>query len=320
MPHSMDGLIFKFFFLTKYQVKLCILSVTDTMYNGNMRRCLVIILLYLIVLEVEGRAKKKKNDEGSCENKGTCHNKDSWTSYSEQKNTRHYCDYCPKSFDTAQKLNQHMRDSHGVKSAGRQKGNTPDFKCEYCPKSFSTYESLQQHMRDKHKISDADSEVAAKLKDHAYKCNMCSKSFATHDRLLQHQRDKHGRRKNQRDKHGRMNDKQEKARTELETEVHTCYTCGQIFQRSESLRQHQRDTGHVGKQNRKKNRKNRVLHFYKEKVRVEGDDRKDSVQKVKNVIDSIVREIRKMEGGKIYSSSIRKAGSHAAKTKIGKAD
>ena len=44
------------------------------------------------------------------------------------------------------------------------------------------------------------------------------------------------------------------------------------------------------------------------------------MEKVRDTMTKIMAHVRGQPGGKIYSADLRKAGSHAAKLKIGKAD
>lgn len=61
-------------------------------------------------------------------------------------------------------------------------------------------------------------------------------------------------------------------------------------------------------------------HFYKTNVMVSKEDRKESVGKCRDTLNKIMDHVRKQEDGKIYSTDIRKAGSHATRTKVKKAD
>ena len=67
-------------------------------------------------------------------------------------------------------------------------------------------------------------------------------------------------------------------------------------------------------------RQNHLLAFYDNEVQVKSEDRKTSVATVRDTLFEIMENVRNQPGGDFYSPNLRKAGSHAGKTKIGKAD
>ena len=67
-------------------------------------------------------------------------------------------------------------------------------------------------------------------------------------------------------------------------------------------------------------RQNHLLAFYDNEVQVKSEDRKASVATVRDTLFEIMENVRNQPGGDFYSPNLRKAGSHAGKTKIGKAD
>ncbi|KAK3103762.1 hypothetical protein FSP39_021705 [Pinctada imbricata] len=102
-----------------------------------------------------------------------------------------------------------------------------------------------------------------------------------------------------------------------------CPVCGKTFKTQKSLLQHETDRRHFVKGSTADvhfYRRKFVLDFENTKVKVEEEDRKKSVNLTKSILDSLLKEIRNYSGGKIYSPAIRRAGSYAVNTKIGKAD
>ena len=70
----------------------------------------------------------------------------------------------------------------------------------------------------------------------------------------------------------------------------------------------------------KEARQNHLMEYYLNAVQVKNADKKASVETVRDTLSEIMENVIRQPDGDIYSPSLRKAGSHASKTKIGKAD
>ena len=160
------------------------------------------------------------------------------------------------------------------------------YRCS-CDRKFLTQASLSQHKE------------AMEIQRKEHKCEVCCRSFHTEKALQEHCRAK---------KHN------------PNFEPFGC-PCGKIFKSQEALDQHMRS-----KQERlgivHETYKSKGDYFdkkYKKKVMVDEKDRKESVNEMKK-LDEIFTHIRGKKGGEKYGSDRRKAGSHATKTKVHKAD
>ena len=70
----------------------------------------------------------------------------------------------------------------------------------------------------------------------------------------------------------------------------------------------------------KEARQNHLMEYYRNAVQVKTADRKASVETVRDALSEVMENVIRQPDGDIYSQSLWKAGSHASKTKIGKAD
>ena len=98
-----------------------------------------------------------------------------------------------------------------------------------------------------------------------------------------------------------------------------CHNCTKTSSEPTHLDQHKQDTGHTITPTNAA--KNYIDKFMKErKVHVDQNDKKASVETFKNVMEPLLKHVSQQDGGKVFSSNYRMAGSHAAKSKIRKAD
>ena len=177
--------------------------------------------------------------------------------------------------------------------------------CE-CGRIFQSEGSREQHISDK----TANSKP--------FQCNIiCCRSFYSEKSLGQHKMSKE-----------HWIDSTEK---EYYIRERAC-SCGKICHSLVGLQQHQNSDSHFRKlqkqteeQNRidsssKEARQNHLMEYYRSVVQVKTEDRKASVGTVRDTLSEIMENVIRQPDGDIYSPSLRKAGSHASKTKIGKAD
>ena len=101
--------------------------------------------------------------------------------------------------------------------------------------------------------------------------------------------------------------------------THLCPICCSEFSKLSLLEQHAGDKKHNLKGGADRRRQTYVSNLY-QLINISADDRKKSMEKVRDTMTKIMAHVRGQPGGKIYSADLRKAGSHAAKLKIGKAD
>ena len=195
---------------------------------------------------------------------------------------------CDKKFMTADELKSHQ-DS--------QTASAKESKCSRCCRSFNKDGDLHNHQRSKSHWQPGERKKAEEDTGRVFCDDTCGRSFGSKEAWQQH-------RDHFRAKAGMEN---------------VCHGCTKTFIEPNRLDQHQRDTGHKVAPGKPAN--NYIDKFMKEKkVHVDPSDKQRSVEKVKSVLDPVMREVRKLDGGEIFSADVRKAGSHAMKAKIGKAD
>lgn len=157
-----------------------------------------------------------------------------------------------------------------------------------CGYKFTSAEELKSH----------EDTMKKNMKENP--CPVCCRSFKTNKALNDHKRDKlHDYTKN----------------------PNQC-GCGKTCKSPDGLDQHIRaKQANLKIRNAKyKSHEEYYDEFYKTKVMVDKDDRKKSVGVCRDLLNNIMDNVRKQKGGEIYSSDIRKAGSHATGTKVKKAD
>lgn len=101
--------------------------------------------------------------------------------------------------------------------------------------------------------------------------------------------------------------------------VFMCPICCKEFAKLSILDHHAQDTKHNIKGDAPKRRQTYVSNLYQQ-INPAADDRKQSMEVVRDVMTKIITHVRGQSGGKTYSADLRRAGSHAANVKIGKAD
>lgn len=101
--------------------------------------------------------------------------------------------------------------------------------------------------------------------------------------------------------------------------VFVCPICCDDFSSRQTLEQHAEAKKHNIKGDGAKRRQTYVSNLYQQ-INPESADRKVSAERVRDIMKKITGHVRSQSGGKIYSADLRKAGSHAANVKIGKAD
>ena len=197
---------------------------------------------------------------------------------------------CEKKFFTEEELDHHHKDQE-KNAAGKRHA------CDKCCRSFKEKKHLNDHKLDKDHWSPGEKARVRADTGRSY-CD-CGKSFKTPQGLHSHKMDKPSLAKH-----------------------HPCYRCADTFKTSDRLAQHQKDTGHLSThiKTTKDARQLYMISFHNKYAAVTKDDRKASVATVKGVLDQIMKNVRDQKGGKVFSSDLVKAGSHAVKTKIGKAD
>ena len=165
--------------------------------------------------------------------------------------------------------------------------NHAAFSCG-CDRKFLTEKELANHKET----------MASQKKSNP--CTDCCRSFDSSSALTQHRRDKGHTPPNQ---------------------PNRC-PCGKLCKSPAGLVQHVKaKQDRLGIEKGKYKSKGEYLDkYYKDKVMVNKDDRKQSVEEYRGVLNSIMAHVRKQEGGDIYGAEIRTAGSHATGTKVMKAD
>lgn len=101
--------------------------------------------------------------------------------------------------------------------------------------------------------------------------------------------------------------------------VFVCPICCQEFAKRFTLEQHAQDKKHNLKGDAAKRRQTYVSNLYQQINPVAGD-KKQAMETVLEIMPKIMTHVRGQPGGKMYSADLRRAGSHAANVKIGKAD
>lgn len=98
-----------------------------------------------------------------------------------------------------------------------------------------------------------------------------------------------------------------------------CPICCQQFYMQSHLEQHARDTRHNISGDAAKRRQTFVSNLFQQ-INMKPADKKASMEIVRDIMMTLMKHVRSQPGGKMYSADLRRAGSHAAKLKIGKAD
>ena len=101
--------------------------------------------------------------------------------------------------------------------------------------------------------------------------------------------------------------------------VFACPICCDDFANRHTLEQHAEAKKHNIKGSADNRRQTYVSNLYQQ-INPESADRKASAERVRVIMKKIMDHVRGQPGGKMYSADLRKAGSHAANLKIGKAD
>ena len=109
-----------------------------------------------------------------------------------------------------------------------------------------------------------------------------------------------------------------KQHTDTKT-VFICPICCDDFTSRHTLEQHAEAKKHNIKGNANNRRQTYVSNLYQQ-INPDSADRKASAERVRDIMKKVMDHVRSQPGGKIYSADLRKAGSHAANVKIGKAD
>ena len=203
------------------------------------------------------------------------------------KNHAEFACTCYRRYMTEDELKAHKEE---------MQRNAKELKCSGCCRSFSAEADLHQHKRDKSHWKEGERDAAQKRTGRFFCDDKCGRSFATKEGLNDHTTH-----------HRYPNDKNK------------CYDCLKSFQDPLRLARHIKDTSH--KNNGSADIRNQyVTRFYETKVKVDPAEKKRAVGEVKEITRQLIDHVRKQPDGKIYSADIRNAGSHAAKTKIGKAN
>lgn len=161
--------------------------------------------------------------------------------------------------------------------------------CSNCGRVFGMQYSCMQHQHDKHHMYPKHQGT--------FPCSMCNKKFSWEVSLVQHQHDVHGSCKlrhvagwNNTASHTSSHQSQSWERSTFEPSV-------TLSSLTSSL-----------------------TKYYREKVNVHPNDRKESKAKAYDIIDRLMDEIRRKDGGNIYSPQCWVAGSTSTGTKVNVAD
>ena len=203
------------------------------------------------------------------------------------KNHAEFACTCYRRYMTEDELKAHKEE---------MQKNAKEFKCSECCRSFSTQEGLHQHKRAKGHWKEGERDAAQQKTGMFFCHDKCGRSFATKEGLDDHTT-----------YHRSAKDKNK------------CYNCLKSFKDPSRLAQHIKDTGH--KNNGSCDKRNQyVTRFYEIKVSIDPAEKKEAVAEVREITHRLIDHVRQQPDGEIYSADIRKAGSHAAKTKIEKAN
>ncbi|KAK3592751.1 hypothetical protein CHS0354_016507 [Potamilus streckersoni] len=174
--------------------------------------------------------------------------------------------------------------------------NAP-IKCLCTVKEFQSLRSLRQHLVDK----------AGTQKKYA--CTVCCRSFCCRRGIRDHSNAKH------------PGSYQEK--------FHRCITCCISFTSDCALRQHIRDkhgnastniSGADEKSKKSKAIRKYLENYFQTRSVVDTEDKKKSFRFVYERLGMILRSVKEKTGGEVFSTELRKAGSHATGLKVNKAD
>ena len=255
------------------------------------------------------------------------------------------CRDCSRSYASDAALQQHIADSHPKSTPPTAPGLTTIpggknvFKCSVCSRSYTSDAARQQHERDSH-LNDDQAKQNGPLssleclrsslpkKDSAkqpqqttvqavtpttktlrskrkpFPCSKCNDSFDTNAACLQHMSTKHA---DENPSEGKTSGLHE----------HVCTTCYTTFDTKMAAVQH---TGEKKDHVIKKSTRKLAVDCFLKAAQVVAADRQESVALYRKIVKDIIEHIRTEEGGKIYSTDVRTAGSTAVNVKIGKAD
>ncbi|XP_060590669.1 zinc finger protein 354B-like [Ruditapes philippinarum] len=233
------------------------------------------------------------------------------------------CSSCERQFSARYKLKQHQKDKHqGNQSTkvtsfqNNHQQNTHKFSCFFCPIRCPFGRHLTQHTKDEHKIDEKDFNHSVNVTCNAKslngeKCIHCLKVFTNASELSEHQRDKH----------------------EIDPTSEKCATLGQIkgkhnieqTRKSEPSQTTAKvESGNFETQQqfalKRIERKKVIDEYYAQKVDIDKDEKKISVELVNDTLAKIMKHVNGQKGGDIYCPNHRKAGSFPMNTKIGKPD
>ena len=90
-----------------------------------------------------------------------------------EKNPPRSCPHCPATFNRADNLKNHIKNTHSSPASKKS------FTCALCPKSFSELTNLKRHIRQSHQQTDR------------FKCPHCKAEFSRQDSLTAHILKKH---------------------------------------------------------------------------------------------------------------------------------
>ena len=102
------------------------------------------------------------------------------------KGVRYQCDYCIKSFTTAEWKRDHMEKRHGISGENTRMRKTHN--CPECGKAYVHKDRLQAHREAEHF-------------NKRYQCQFCDKQFKYQDLLLRHLNQAHKRQESRNEHH-----------------------------------------------------------------------------------------------------------------------
>ena len=198
--------------------------------------------------------------------------------------------------------------------------------CPRCKKFFVNEYDLFQHETMKHFGGQAPcgchntgSLYRHFKKNHAvitYDCSFCSKVFVSN----------HSRETHQLSHNTIKIKKPKKSKLKLKTtgmsslpKPKSCSICNMSFPSKGAMRRHKR-VEHSSSNQQSLNSYNYLEKYYREKVIPTKEDTKKSKAFVKGIIEELLQEVRRQDGGRIYSALVQGAGSSSTNTKVNNAD